>query len=114
MEILEINYDIFQQRLNALLKSKNISNREFAEEIQVTPATISRYLNGVRKPELTPVLRIAKYCNVSVDWLLGVSGEKFDIFPQQLQDIAYAYSVASDDDKKVVDAVLSKYLKKEK
>ena len=55
------------------------------------------------------IIKIAHYFNVSIDWLLGFNGDKFDIMPQEVQDVATRYSLASPDDRKVIQAVLQKY-----
>ena len=57
------------------------------------------------------IVRIAEYFNVSLDWLVGINGEKFDVLPADIQDVVYLYSLASEDDRRVIRVLLSKYKK---
>ncbi len=104
-----MDFTIFQKNLKQLLYARGITIRAFAEEVNANPATISRYLSGDRTPDLPYVVAIAKHFNVSVDWLLGINGDKFDVMPKEVQEVANLYSLASPDDRMVVQAVLGKY-----
>ena len=108
-----MDFTIFQQRLRSLLDVRNLSLKIAAEELGVTPATLSRYLTGDRTPDLPYLIRLCDYFDVSFDWLLGLNGEKFSTLPQEVQDIAHLYSLANQDDRLVVQAVLNKYKTKE-
>ncbi len=104
-----MDYTAFRENLRRLISSRGMSVKAFGEEINVTPATLSRYLSGDRTPDLPYAVKIASYFNISVDWLLGINGDKFDIMPKEVQEIAYCYQLASPDDRRVVQAVLAKY-----
>ncbi len=104
-----IDYSTFQKNLRDLIESRGKTARQIAEEINISHVSISRYLNGRREPDLKYVLLLAQYFNVSIDWLLGFSGDKFEVLPPVIQEFATLYSLASPDDRKVVEAVLSKY-----
>lgn len=101
----------FSNNLRMLIESRGMTIQGFGMEVNIPTATLSRYLTGDREPKLSYVLKIANYFNVSLDWLFGISGEQFDVFPQEIREIASLYSVASPDDRRVVQAVLSKYKK---
>ncbi len=102
--------ECFCQNLAALLSSRGYNYARLAEETGITPATISRYMTGKRTPDLDCACKIAKFFCVSLDWLLGLSDSKYDVFPEETRKIVTAYSVASRDDTAVVQAVLKKYL----
>lgn len=104
---------IFQERLGRLMESRGFTMRSLAEEIGITPSTLSRYLSTNRVPDLAYVVKLAEYFNVSVDWLIGLNGDHFDILPKEIQDVAFLYSLATEDDRRVVQAVLNKYKTKE-
>lgn len=110
---MDFDYTTFRKNLKALMESRGFSNLSFAEEIGITAPAISRYLTGNRKPELPYVVKIAQYFNVPIDWLLGLNGDRFDIMPQELQEVVYCYSLATLDDRHVVQAVLQKYKSKQ-
>ena len=65
---------IFQQRLKILLKENGGNITRFAEQkLEIQRATLSNYLNGRRKPETDIIIKICRVCNISADWLLGMS-----------------------------------------
>lgn len=65
--------EIFRQRLQMLLDEKNINQKELAELSGVTEVTISRYMNGFRKPRIEIANKIAQVLNTTTDYLLGNS-----------------------------------------
>ena len=107
--LLDLDYSIFRENLRRLISARGLTVKGFGEEINVTSATLSRYLSGNRTPDLPYVVKIAQYFNVSIDWLLGLNGDQFDVMPKEIQEIAHLYSLSSLDDRRVVQAVLSKY-----
>lgn len=108
-----MDFTIFQQRLRSLIDTRNFTLKALAEELGITPTTLSRYLSGDRTPDLPYVIKLADFFDVSFDWLLGLNGDRFNMLPQEVQDVAYLYSMASEDDRAVVQAVLNKYRTKE-
>ena len=101
--------EAFKTNLRALIESRGVLGKEVAEAINSTPISISRYLKGAREPELKYVVAIAKYFNVSVDWLLGLSDDKFNVLPPDIQELANLYSLAASSDRVAVQAILAKY-----
>lgn len=63
----------FIKRLRKILEDKNMTQRELARLAGVTEVTVSRYLNGERKPRVEIVNKIADVLNVPTDYLLGRS-----------------------------------------
>lgn len=104
-----MDFSIFRQNLRKLMESKGYNINSFSEEIGIPSATISRYLNGIRTPDITYVIRIANHFKVSVDWMFGLNGDKLEIFPKETQEVIELYSLASNDDRRVIQAVLNKY-----
>lgn len=104
-----MDYSIFRQNLKQLIQSRGKTVKSFSADVNITEATLSRYLSGNRIPDLQYVVRLANYFGVSVDWLLGLSGDKFEVMPPQLQEVVTLYSRATEDDRNVVQAVLAKY-----
>ena len=62
----------FKERFNTLVNESGKTTRELAAEIGVSNPLISQWKNGKRTPTIASVIMIAKYFNVSVDWLLGL------------------------------------------
>ena len=104
-----MDYTAFKTNLKSLIENRGVLIKDVAEAINSTPGSMSRYLAGKRDPDLKYVVALAEYFNVSVDWLLGINGEKFDILPPEIRRIVNLYSLASPDDRRVIEAVLSKY-----
>ena len=50
---------IFTDRLSSLLEKNNMTQRELAERIGVTTATLCRYVSGERQPKSDTVANIA-------------------------------------------------------
>lgn len=65
------------EKVQELLKSKKckgMGQNEIAEKIGISPSVLSKLCSGNSKaPSADTVLAIAKYFNVSTDWLLGLS-----------------------------------------
>lgn len=60
----------FGQRLYELRKSKNISQEEFAELLDVSRQSISKWENDKAYPEMTRLLFMSDYFDVSLDYLM--------------------------------------------
>lgn len=65
----------FPERLSALRKEKNLSQRTVAAELNISQALLSHYENGAREPGLSFVCRVCDFYNVSADYLLGRTGQ---------------------------------------
>lgn len=64
-------------KLNDLMTEKNITGKQLAADIQMTEGTISKILTGVNtNPKSDTIIALAKYFNVSSDYLLGLSDYK--------------------------------------
>lgn len=71
----------FKDRLRELIKEKNKTQKDVAKEIaehsniELSPQTLSYYVNG-REPNYELLKALAKYFDVSVDYLIGYSDAK--------------------------------------
>ena len=63
----------FCERLKELRLEKNISTTKLAENVGVSDATISRWENGLRTPIIDNLVSLAKFFDVSADYLIGLS-----------------------------------------
>lgn len=107
-EYQRFNYDQFRTNLKNLIEQRGLLSKDIAEDLNVTRATMSRYLHGVRDPELPYVIKLANYFHVSVDWLLGLTDDNLITDPE-IKDLTERYLLASQDDRKIIKMVLSKY-----
>ena len=72
----EINRNAeFPTRLRKLRENPYISQQKLANEIGVTKSTIGLYENGDNVPDVKTLYKLAKYYNVSADYLLGLTDD---------------------------------------
>ena len=71
-------------RIRKILEKKDLSQREFAESLNIAPTTLSGYITNKREPDLGTLRNISLKLGVSLDYLLGVKEEEGD--PIRLDD----------------------------
>lgn len=72
-------------RLKTLQEKRGVSNVELATATDINKASISQYRSGSREPDAESLVKIAKYFNVSVDYLLGINDiESANITEQEI------------------------------
>ena len=70
-------------RINLLLKAKNITARQFAEEIGIQPSGMSHILSGRNNPSLDFVMKvIRRYPEIDINWLMFGKGEMYEAHPR--------------------------------
>ena len=62
--------DIFANNLRDILKDRKMSQKELANEIWISEATISRYINKQRMPSIKHILEISYALNIDVNELI--------------------------------------------
>lgn len=68
--------EIFANRIKQLRKSLSMTQKDFSEYIGVKQQTLSGYERGIMKPPLDIAKNIAEKCNISIDWLCGLSNNQ--------------------------------------
>lgn len=66
---------LFKERLKELRKEKHLSQIELAKELQVSQRSISSWETGFRRPDFEMLEILAKFFNVTTDYLLGITDE---------------------------------------
>ena len=65
-------------RINLILKAKNITSKQFAEEIGVQPSGMSHILSGRNNPSLDFVMKVVRrYPEIDINWLMFGKGEMY-------------------------------------
>ncbi|MBR5192428.1 MAG: helix-turn-helix transcriptional regulator [Clostridia bacterium] len=64
--------NMFKENLKSLRIENNIGQIELAKQIGVSKGIISLWENGLREPTMTSLILLAKYFNVSIDFLVGL------------------------------------------
>ncbi len=66
-------------RINLLLQAKNITARQFAEEIGIQPSGMSHILSGRNNPSLDFVMKVVRrYPEIDINWLMFGKGEMYE------------------------------------
>lgn len=75
----------FGQRLKWVIRERDILQNELAEQVGVSPKSISSYINQKSLPGVVTLTKIAQTLDVSVDWLLGLTPtNEFEYYFSQL------------------------------
>ena len=64
--------NIFCERLKELRIEKSVGQIELAAKINVSKGIISLWENGLREPKLSNLIALAKFFEVSLDYLVGL------------------------------------------
>ena len=67
-----------KDRISALMKHMGMSQKDFANEIRISPGTLSSIFSGRNKPTLNTLNNIHdRFPEVNMDWLMNGKGEMF-------------------------------------
>ena len=61
--------------LKQLRKRKNYSQLKVAMDLSISREALSYYENGKRSPDIDMLIKLSRYFNVSIDYL--ITGEEF-------------------------------------
>ena len=64
---------IFSERLNELIKERNMNANKLIKELGVPQSTAQAWFVGKNVPNYEYLIMIAKYFNCSIDYLLGLT-----------------------------------------
>lgn len=79
------------KKIASLRKSKNITQAQLAEYLQVNPQTVSRWEAEGGTPDVMLLPKIASFLKVSIDELFGMTDM------EQINNLVYKYSVLRDE-----------------
>lgn len=66
---------IINQRIKTLRQQHNLTQKQLAEILSVTPVTVQRFEYGTARPSLDTLVKIADHFNVSLDYVVGRSSD---------------------------------------
>ena len=95
----------FGEKLLGLLQKQGISQRQLADRLNTTEATLSRYVNGDREPKADMLANIATALNTTSDYLLGIEKNDYD-FPKLERLLARNASQMTDKEKRALISAL--------
>ena len=97
------------ERIKNLIEENGVTQKELANKINVTEATLSRNLNGIHEPKAEIINKIAEYFNVSSDYLLGLIDDRHQS-SSNTSDVNLAFynqhGIVTDEQKKEVEAFI--------
>ncbi len=96
---------IFGQRLLTLLQKQGMTQKELADKINTTEATLSRYVSGSREPKADMLANIATALHTTSDYLLGIEQDEFD-FPRVERLLARNSATMTEKQKKTLISAL--------
>lgn len=67
--------DIFPERMKIARQKSQMIQKDVAKKCNVSPAAYSLYESGQREPPYDFLVKFAQTCNVSTDFLLGLSDD---------------------------------------
>lgn len=65
--------EIFATRLNSLMKANSVTQQALATAIGTSRPAVTQFANGSNLPSIEKLVAIAKYLDVSTDYLLGLT-----------------------------------------
>ncbi len=59
------------ERINQIMRDKNITPRQFASELGIPPSSLSHIMNGRNKPSLDFIMKIMqRWPDININWLM--------------------------------------------
>lgn len=64
------------ERLQALREDADLTQRELGQYLHISQRAYAHYENGTRNIPVDMLIRLARYYNTSVDYLVGLTDQK--------------------------------------
>lgn len=64
------------EKLRILLEERDMTQKEMAAKLNIAASTMGSYVQNTREPDFATLKLLAKFFNVSTDYLLDYSSEK--------------------------------------
>lgn len=100
----------FAQQLRILKDQRGLTQKELADRLNTTEATISRYISGDRTPNIETAVEIASILGVSMDTLCGIDPPAVERPSPEISILNNCYKAASDEDRRVIWSFLNRYM----
>lgn len=62
----------FSDKLRCLIEEQNLTQKKVANDLNIAPSTMGGYVQGSSEPDFETLKRLARYFDVSTDYLLNV------------------------------------------
>ncbi len=86
---------MFANRLKDERQKRNLSQRDFAKMLQISPSTVGMYEAGKRTPDYETLQRIATFFDVTIDYMIGKANDPRpitinDLLQKESQGISFS------------------------
>lgn len=65
----------FGEKLKRLMDEREVTQKEVSSCLNIAATTLNGYANDYREPDFKTLSALAKYFNVTTDYLLGISND---------------------------------------
>lgn len=79
LDIIKVGDEMYR-RIRELREDNDLLQRELAEYLHCSQVAYSRYELGTREIPTEMLIRLAKYYNISIDYILGLTDEKKKLY----------------------------------
>lgn len=104
------------ETLKNLRKDANLSKKELTDKLSIKYTTYANYESGIRQPNSDFLIKISKFYDVSIDYILGLtkiksySSQNIDLSEEDL-DFIKKYKKLDTYSKKIINVLLDLELK---
>ena len=71
------------ERVMQLIKQSGLSDNAFEKQLHLSQGTVGNWRSGRNKLSMDAIIKVARYFNVSADYLLGLTDERKPLSPNQ-------------------------------
>lgn len=100
----------FARQLRLLKDQRGLTQKEIADRLSTTEATVSRYFSGDRTPNIETAVELAAILGVSMDALCGIEPPAAERTQPEINILNNCYKTASDEDRRVIWSFLNRYM----
>lgn len=105
-----------QNRIKELRRNRHLTQEQLGNTVSVTQQNISRYENDIYEIPIDVLVKISKFFNVTIEYLLGLTDTKRDFEGQvivkrmldEYYDFIEIYKTLEEEDRELVWAIVEK------
>lgn len=99
-----------KERIRSLMKSVEMSQQDFANKLEIAPASLSNIFTGKTNPTNNHVMAIHRaFPEVNINWLLFGEGEMYNVEPEFDLSSSSDLSLSNSSEQTTVDPSLSSF-----
>ena len=96
--------------IKALRKSKSMTQKELAQALGISRATVSKYEAGLRTPNMDMIMKLSDVLGCTTDYLLGRSRFPYPRLTTLEDKFLGAFHAADQSEQEAVWKILEKYM----